>query len=73
MSAVTEKKIISVLKELTEIQQTKLLDFIEAMSRQKPINSFNLLSFAGSIPQNDLEKIKKSIEQDCNKIDFHEW
>jgi hypothetical protein len=73
MSAVTEKKIISVLKELTEIQQTKLLDFIEVMSRQKPISPLNLLSFAGSIPQNDLEKIKKSIEQDCNKIDIHEW
>ena len=67
-------KINLALQRLNEIQQTKLLDFIECMVGKLPTVSANaLLSFAGSIPTEDLHLMQSAIQHDCSQIDAHEW
>lgn len=70
----TELKILTLLKELTDLQKSRLVDFLEAILGQETKKSpRNLLKFAGSIPQDDLQLMQKSIEEDCNNIDEDEW
>jgi hypothetical protein len=71
----TEIKILTLLKELTELQKLRLVDFLEAILGQTSTlkKPKNLLKFAGCIPSSDLALMQKSIEEDCNKIDEDEW
>jgi hypothetical protein len=69
-----EYKIFTLLKELTDIQKIRLIDFLEAIVGENTKKSpKNLLKFAGIISQNDLKEIQQSISQDCNTIDENEW
>ncbi|MFN7115230.1 MAG: hypothetical protein ACK4TA_00430 [Saprospiraceae bacterium] len=69
-----ELKILSTVRQLSDIQKAKLLEFIEAMVTKEMLSSpQHLLQFAGSIPKADLQEMQEAIEQDCNKIDQDEW
>jgi hypothetical protein len=71
----TEIKILTLLKELTELQKLRLVDFLEAVLGQvsAPKKPQNLLKFAGCISSSDLQLMQKSIDEDCNNIDEDEW
>lgn len=65
--------IIAVINKLNMIQQIKLLDFVKSMATIKSKKKNNLVKLAGSINKNELKKMKKAIEEDCEKINNHEW
>ena len=67
---ITASKIVFVVQQLNEAQQTKLLDLIESMANSvKTFQPKQLLSFAGSIAKDDLALMQESIENDCNQIE----
>ena len=69
-----ELKILSTVRQLSDIQKAKLLEFIEAMMTKDTLSSpQHILQFAGSIPKDDLQEMQEVIEQDCSKIDTDEW
>ena len=47
--------------------------FVEKYIESQSVSGKDLLQFAGSIPPEDLEIIRKAIEEDCENIDFEEW
>lgn len=54
------------LGQLSPYQQIKLLDFIESMISAKT-NKGDLLKFAGSIRQTELELMQQAISDGCSK------
>jgi hypothetical protein len=42
-------------------------------SKIKGVPGKELLSFADSIPKEDLQLMSEAIKQDCEKVDFDEW
>jgi hypothetical protein len=64
------------LKELDEYERIEhLIVMIKAgnLSKIKGVTGQELLRFAGSIPNEDLQIMSEAIEQDCNQIDTTEW
>lgn len=69
-----ELKILSTVRQLSDTQKAKLLDFIESLVSIETLHTpIHLLQFAGSIPKKDLQEMQEAIEQDCGKIDHDEW
>jgi hypothetical protein len=48
------------------------MEFLESMTREKKTSRVDLLKFAGSIDQDDLELMEQAIAEGCEKIDAHE-
>jgi hypothetical protein len=67
-----QHKIIAAIQELNELQQLKLLEFIEVMNFKKKKARSPILEFAGMFSNEDAEEMEKAI-LDCEKIDEDEW
>ena len=71
----TIQEIVERLDKLTPIQQKQILNSILSYLGE-PIRGTSgkeLLKFVGLFPPEDLEEIKKAIEEDCGKVDASEW
>lgn len=72
----TIQEIVERLEKLTLGQQRQVLDFTLELSGESPrgISGKELLEFAaGLFPPEDIEQIKRAIEEDCGQIDKSEW
>ncbi|MDE0681410.1 MAG: hypothetical protein OXI63_00725 [Candidatus Poribacteria bacterium] len=72
----TIQEIVERLEKLTLGQQRQVLDFTLELSGESPsgISGKELLEFAaGVFPPEDIEQIKRAIEEDCGQIDESEW
>ena len=68
-----QDSIIRSIRQLTLIQQLKLLDFINSMLKIKQEGEpKGLLKFAGAFEKEDLQEMEKALE-DCEQIDEDEW
>jgi len=67
-----QNKIIAAVQELNELQQMKLLEFIEVMKFKRKKTTSPIMDFVGLFPQEDIEEIGNAIK-DCEKIDIDEW
>lgn len=73
-----KKRILDNLDALDKRGKLRVLDFARQLAAREPSRKIGdtggaLLAFAGSIPKEDLEEIKKAIEEDCEKVDLSEW
>ena len=69
------QEIVQRLEKLTLGQQRQVLDFTLELTGEEPrgIPIQELLEFtAGLFPPEDLEQIKKAIEEDCGKVNASE-
>ena len=66
------KNIAHFLGQLSDHQKNKLLEFLESMTTEKKKAKRDLLKFAGSIDQDDLEIMEQAIAEGCEKIDANE-
>lgn len=68
-------QIVEELQVLPEDLQIQVLQFIRSLkgSKIKGVAGKELLSFASSIPQEDLQLMSAVIEEDCERVDFDEW
>jgi hypothetical protein len=65
--------ILQSISKLDTFQQIKLFEFITALTGVKEKNSQNIARYAGFISKEELNLMKQSIEEGCEKIDNNEW
>ena len=70
-----EKAILAELHRLEVHQQREVLVFTRSLihTPSQGAAGKNLLRFAGAIDQDDLQKMDRAINEDCEKIDPHEY
>lgn len=68
-----EKEIISILKFLELKEQNKVLQFIKSLSKPFGDTEKKINKYVGGIEKNDLSRMKKVIEEGCEKVDTHGW
>jgi hypothetical protein len=72
----TEKSIIEAIAALTEAQQQDVLRLVQTLMNGKPrgVSGQELIRRAANIaiPPEDLEEMKRAIEEGCEQID-DEW
>ncbi|MBT4087610.1 MAG: hypothetical protein HOE30_03870 [Deltaproteobacteria bacterium] len=75
LNVTVKKQIISQMGLLDYEHQRRVLDFARALvvTCPKGVPGKQLLSFAGTIPADDLKTMEKAIEDSCEKVDQNEW
>lgn len=73
-----KRSVLESFDTLDRREKLEVLDFTRQLAAREPSRKIGdtggaLLAFAGSIPKEDLEEIKKAIEEDCEKVDLSEW
>lgn len=71
----TIQEIVQRLEKLTPWQQKQILNSVLSFLGE-PVRGTpgkELLKFVGLFPPEDLEQIKRAIEEDCGKVDASEW
>ena len=72
-----KKRVLDNLDALDRRGKLLVLDFTRELARREPstvgATGGALLAFAGSIPKEDLEEMKKVIEEEFGKVDLDEW
>jgi len=70
-----EKEIQEQISSLPAEKQKKVLEFAKALSKTKTngISRHSILTFAGTIPPEDLALIDKAIKNGCEEVDLGEW
>lgn len=67
-------QILSALDHLSKNQQERLLAFIKSLIYKKTKSKKpDILSLAGTIDKHDLKLMEEAIQEDCEKINPHEW
>ncbi len=69
-----QQEIVSELSNLDLESQKLVMDLIKNLSPSKPkgVHGGKLLSFAGTIPADDLNEIAQAIKE-CDRVDLNEW
>ena len=75
MSTIIKMKVIEQLETLPENLQRQVLEFMQGLQSVtgRGVPGKQLLRFAGSIPVKDLELIRQTIENGCERVDVNEW
>lgn len=75
MDTILKEQILEQLDQLPYESQRQVLDFIQVLSltRPKGVSGQTLLTFAGSIPQDDLTAMAAAIETECEQVDQDDW
>lgn len=70
-----EKQILDRLQSLRESQQIQVLNFATFLATNDTVGvpGKNLLDFAESISEEDLNLMSQAIDEECGKIDLDEW
>lgn len=73
-----KKRVLDNLDALDRRGKLEVLDFTRELVAREPSRKVGetggaLLAFAGSIPKEDLEEMKKVIEEEFGKVDPDEW
>jgi len=66
-------EIVTTLSYLNKAQQIKLLAFVKSLIVPKKKNKDDLLDLVGTIDKEDLEIMRKVIEEECENIDRDGW
>jgi hypothetical protein len=74
-TATIKNEIITHIDRLPSSLQRQVLVFTRSLDRRrlKGMQGKSLLSFAGAIPQKDLEMMARAIEEGCEQVDGNEW
>jgi hypothetical protein len=73
-TASVEHEIVTSLAKLAPAQQRQVLDFVRFLTRApRGIAGQHLVTFAGTIPHDDLAQMQHVIERDCEQVNLHEW
>ena len=69
------EKVIEQLKFLPQELQWRVLEFTRTLAVSSPhgVAGAQLLRFAGTIPMNDIQVMRETIEQGCEQVDSNEW
>jgi len=65
-------KKVQILPNHLQYQVLSFVRTLEALSQQGSPGK-NLLQFAGTIPSEDVDEMRKAIEAGCEQVDLNEW
>ncbi|MDP9485718.1 MAG: hypothetical protein M3Q49_08035 [Actinomycetota bacterium] len=78
-----KRRVIEQLDALGVRDKLKVLDFSRELAARGPAGPQQprsvgatggaVLAFAGTIPKDDLEEIRRAVEEDCEKVDEEGW
>jgi hypothetical protein len=78
-----KRRVLENLDALDPSDKRRVLDFStelaargpakERMARPVGDTGGALLAFAGTIPEDDLEEIRRAVEEDCERVDEEGW
>jgi hypothetical protein len=73
--ATIEQQLSVCLGRLPVEQQRQVLEFARTLTTPplQGVHGSNLLQFAGTIDESDLEAMSQAIEDGCERIDADEW
>ncbi|MBM3333875.1 hypothetical protein FJY63_04365 [Candidatus Sumerlaeota bacterium] len=68
-------KVIEQLRTMPCELQWRVLEFTRALAVSAPrgVSGQQLLRFAGTIPPDDVQRMREAIEQGCEQVDVNEW
>ncbi|MCL4505206.1 MAG: hypothetical protein M1140_04160 [Chloroflexi bacterium] len=68
-------EVVEQMKDLPYELQRRVLEFTRALVLSTPhgVPGRHLLRFAGSIPPADVNVMRDTIEQGCERVDANEW
>ncbi len=68
-------QVVEELADLPEHLQQQVLEFVRRLtaSGRQGVPGKDLLRFAGAIPADDLERMRRAIEAGCEKVDTDGW
>jgi len=68
-------KVVDQLKTLPYEMQWRVFEFTRALAVSAPrgVPGLQLLRFAGAIPPDDLQLMRQTIEEGCERVDTNEW
>ncbi len=74
MSVLLKEQILEQLDILPYEQQRRILDFARALTVSAPVGvaGRELLRFAGTIEEDDLQMMAQAIEDGCERVDLNE-
>ena len=69
------EKVVKYLQTLPYESQRRVLEFTRALASSTPHGTpgLTLLRFAGSIPPDDIERMRHAIEEGCEQVNADEW
>ena len=75
LSDTTKTRIVEGLDGLPEHLQVQVLEFVQALRvlSLRGVPGERLLQFVGTIPMDDLERMREAIEEGCKWVDADEW
>lgn len=75
VDATFEHELSTCLRQLPVEQQRQVLQFARALAAPalRGVRGSDLLQFAGTIDESDLEAISQAIRDGCERIDASEW
>ncbi|MBD3305348.1 hypothetical protein GF339_03200 [candidate division KSB3 bacterium] len=75
MNQVLIEQVTHQLEMLPDDALTRVLDFIAILKRRELQGTpgSHLLKFAGTLRAEDAKQMLHAIEQDCRRVDVHEW
>jgi hypothetical protein len=73
-----QSELLSYIGQLPGDDQARVVEYARTLAdKKKPLlrgtPGKDLLHLAGTIPHDDLELMKRAIEEDCERIDWSEW
>ncbi len=68
-------RVVEQLKALPYEMQWRVFEFARALAVSAPrgVPGPQLLRFAGAIPLDDLQLMRQTIEEGCERVDTNEW
>lgn len=75
VDAVIARELSTCLEQLQVEKQRLVLEFARTLTSPSPrgVSGPDLLRFAGSIDEADLESMSRAIEDGCERVDVDEW
>ena len=73
VDASIQNELYNALGQLPVAQQHEVLEFARNLATPQGVPGSDLLQFAGSIDDVELEKMTRAIEDGCEKVDSNEW
>ncbi|MFO7905793.1 MAG: hypothetical protein ACQESR_25245 [Planctomycetota bacterium] len=75
VDATIEHELATCLRRLPVEQQRQVLEFARTLAKPsvQGVRGSNLLQFAGTIDESDLEAMSQAIKDGCERIDADEW
>lgn len=67
-----DRQVLRYFHELAKAEQLDALNYLKTLVAKRTDRNQALLELAGSIPEDDLQRMEQAIDQDCERID-DEW